>query len=147
MKVEKDYEEFLELLNAHEVKYCVVGAFALAFHARPRYTKDLDVFIEPASDNAGKIIRVIKEFGFESINLTEKDFEKVDQIIQLGYEPVRIDLLTSISGCDFKEVWDNKVISKYGNVEVNFIGKVELLKNKRASGRKQDLADIDTIEE
>ena len=147
MKVEKDYEEFLELLNAHEVKYCVVGAFALAFHARPRYTKDLDVFIEPASDNAGKIIRVIKEFGFEGINLTEKDFEKVDQIIQLGYEPVRIDLLTSISGCDFKEVWDNKVISKYGNVEVNFIGKVELLKNKRASGRKQDLADIDTIEE
>jgi hypothetical protein len=147
MKVERDYEEFLELLNVHDVKYCIVGAFALAFHARPRYTKDLDIFINPTPDNASKVIRVLKEFGFEDINLTEKDFEKEDQVIQLGYEPVRIDLLTSITGCTFNEVWENKVVSKYGSTRVNFIGKRELIKNKRSSGRKQDLADLDVIEE
>ena len=109
MKTEKDYKKFLELLNNNQVKYCIVGSYAFAFHAKPRYTKDLDILIEPTKDNAAKIITVLKEFGFESLNIEEDDFLNENQIIQLGYEPLRIDILTSISGCTFPEVWSNKV--------------------------------------
>ena len=97
MKVEKDYEEFLKLLNKNRVKYCVIGSFALAIHAKPRYTKDIDILIEPEEKNSSAILRTLRQFGFSSIEITEKDFLKSDQIIQLGYEPVRIDLLTRIS--------------------------------------------------
>ena len=101
MKTEKDYEEFLELLNKHKVRYCIIGAFALAFHARPRYTKDLDILVESSVDNATKLLTALDEFGFGSLNLAVEDFSTKGNIIQLGYEPVRIYLLTSIKGLDF----------------------------------------------
>lgn len=147
MKTEKDYEEFLELFNTNNVRYCIIGSFALAVHAKPRYTKDMDILVEPEESNSSAVIQALREFGFESTDLTEKDFLIQDQVIQLGYEPVRIDLLTSISGCTFAEVWENKVTTRYGRVKANFIGKRELIKNKRASGRKQDLADLQLLEE
>lgn len=142
-RVEKDYEEFLRLLKKHDVRYCIVGAYAVAYHAIARYTKDLDIFVEPQQDNARRLLRAIEEFGFTG--LTEKDFITPGVIIQLGYEPVRIDIVTSIDGCTFAEVWKNRVTGRYGTTEVYFIGLDELLKNKRASGRKQDEADLEIL--
>jgi len=93
MKVEKDYEEFLELLNNNNVRYCIIGSFALAVHAKPRYTKDMDILVESEESNSSAVIKTLRAFGFESPDLTERDFLIQDQVIQLGYEPVRSDLL------------------------------------------------------
>ncbi|MBE0426633.1 MAG: hypothetical protein IBX72_08300 [Nitrospirae bacterium] len=144
-KVEKDYRELLELFNKHKVKYCIVGAFAVAFYAIPRYTKDLDILIEPTRANGRRILRALKEFGFGMLNLSADDFAHEGRIIQLGYEPVRIDILSSIDGCTFTEVWKNKTKGYYGNEAVYFIGIEDLIKNKRVSKRKQDRADIDIL--
>jgi hypothetical protein len=145
MKTEKDYEEFLGLLNKNSVKYVIVGAFALALYSKPRYTKDLDILIEPEKENATKLINVLHTFGSENINIRKEDLTKKDQILQLGYDPVRIDILTSIAGCSFEEVWNNKLKEKYGKTLVNFIGKKELIKNKKTLGRKQDIADLELL--
>ena len=142
MKTEKDFEELLRLFNTNKVRYCIVGAYAVAFHAEPRYTKDMDIFVEPDRNNAGKIIKSLKEFGFGSLSLEEKDLIRKGKIIQLGYEPLRIDLLTSIDGCAFKEVWAGRAIGVYGKQKAIFIGLNELIKNKKKSGRKQDGVDI-----
>ena len=146
MRVEKDYEEFLKLLNKNRIKYCIVGAYAVGFHARPRYTKDIDILIEVSKTNARKMIQALNEFGFSGLKLSEDDFLKEGLIIQLGYEPVRIDLLTSISGCSFKEIWNHKKFGDYGDEKVIFIGKAELIKSKKAAGRKQDEADLEILQ-
>jgi len=145
MKVEKDYEELLRLFNKNNVKYCIVGAYAVAFYAVPRYSKDMDILIEPDVKNAKRIIKSLNEFGFKCLELTEKDFSQEGKIIQLGYEPVRVDIVTSIEGCDFKEVWKNKTCGRYGAQKVFFIGVDELIKNKKVSGRKQDEIDLDVL--
>ena len=98
MRIEKDYEELLGLLNKHKVKYCIVGAYAVAFHKKPRYTKDIDIFVEPSVENGKKIVDALNEFGFESLHLSENDFAEKGRIIQLGYEPVRVDIITEIAG-------------------------------------------------
>lgn len=144
-RVEKDYEELLRLFNKHKVKYCIVGAFAVAFYAKPRYTKDMDIMIEPSVENAERIINALNEFGFRSLELSNEDFSKEGKIIQLGYEPVRVDILTSIEGCDFEEVWKNKIKGRYGKEWVYFIGLDELIKNKRISKRKQDKVDLEIL--
>jgi hypothetical protein len=144
-KVEKDYEELLRLFNKYKVKYCVVGAFAIAFYSIPRYTKDMDILVEPSTQNGEKIVNALKKFGFGTLKLSAIDFAQKGNIIQLGYEPVRIDLLTSIDGCTFENVLKNKTKGRYGNEKVYFIGARELIKNKRASKRKQDEADIEVL--
>jgi len=146
MKTEKDYEEFLKLLNKNKVRYVIVGAFALALYSKPRYTKDLDILIEPEEKNVKKLMNVLHKFGFKNINIKKEDLTKKGQILQLGYEPVRIDIITSIAGCSFEEVWNNKFKEKYGKTLVNFIGKKELIKNKKAISRKQDIADLELLE-
>ncbi|MFZ2602849.1 MAG: hypothetical protein WAX79_02470, partial [Candidatus Omnitrophota bacterium] len=98
MKREKDYEDLLRLFNKHKVRYCIVGAFAVAFYALPRYTKDMDILVNPGIDNGRRIVNALKEFGFKSLKLTEEDFSREGKLVQLGYEPVRVDLITSISG-------------------------------------------------
>jgi len=118
-----------------------VGAYAVAFYAKPRYTKDMDIFVEPDKDNAHRIIKSLAEFGFKSLALEEKDLIRKGKIIQLGYEPVRIDLITSIEGSDFQEVWKNRAIGTYGKQKAFFIGFDELIKNKKKSSRKQDSVD------
>jgi hypothetical protein len=144
-RIEKDYEELLKLFNKHKVKYCIVGAFAVAFHAVPRYTKDMDLFVEPSVRNSRRILKALTEFGFGTLELSADDFSQDKRIIQLGYEPVRIDIITSIEGCTFDEIWKNKVKGKYGKEDVNFIGLNELIKNKRVLKRKQDKVDIDIL--
>ena len=147
MNVQKDYEELLRLFNANSVRYCLVGAYALAFHVRPRYTKDIDLFVEATVENGKNIINSLEQFGFSDMDLSEKDFAKEGQIIQLGYEPVRIDILTSIDGVMFEDVWKNKIEGKYGSEKVYYISRNDLIKNKEASKRKQDEADLQLLRE
>ena len=145
MRVEKDYEELLKLLNKNKVRYCVVGAYAVAFYATPRYTKDMDIFIKPCIENAHRVIKTLNEFGFKRLKLKEKDISRKGKIIQLGYEPVRVDIMTSIEGCSFEEAWKTKISATYGRQKIFFIGINELLKNKRTSKRKQDKIDLDIL--
>jgi hypothetical protein len=145
MRTEKDYEEFLELLNKHNVRYCVIGSYALAFHARPRYTKDIDILIEASPENAKKLLAALKEFGFGSLNLTIEDFTEEGKIVQLGCEPVRIDIITSIKGLDFSDIWKDKVIGSFGSQEINFIDRQNLIKSKKISNRTQDRADLELL--
>ncbi len=145
MKTEKDYEEFLELLNKHEVRYCIIGSYALAFHAKPRYTKDIDILVEASEENAGKLLDALDEFGFAALGLTAEDFAEEGKIIQLGYEPVRIDIMTSLEGMDFSEIWRERVQGPYGKQTVNFINRRHLIISKQRSNRTQDKADLELL--
>jgi hypothetical protein len=145
MKIEKDYEELLKLFNKNKVKYCIIGAYAVAFYAKPRYTKDLDILIKADFKNGKRIVEALNEFGFKSLNLSEKDFSLKDRIIQLGYEPLRVDILTSIQGCSFEQVWKNKKTGIYGKEKVFFIGIDELIKNKKILKRKEDKVDLNIL--
>jgi hypothetical protein len=145
VKTEKDYEEFLALLNRHDVRYCIIGSYALAFHAKPRYTKDLDILIDASSENAEKLLRALKDFGFGSLDLSATDFTGENNIIQLGYEPVRIDILTSLKGLQFSDIWQSRVQGAYGNQTVNYIGRRHLIHSKQLSNRTQDKADLELL--
>lgn len=145
MKVEKDYEDLLKLFNKNKVKYCIVGAYAVAFYARPRYTKDMDILIEPEVKNAEKIVKALNEFGFKNCGLQVKDFTEKGRIIQLGYEPIRVDIITSILKVDFEDIWKNKKKGVYGNQKVFFIALKDLIKIKKISNRKQDQADLEIL--
>lgn len=146
MRVEKDFREFIELLNKNDVHYLIIGGYAFSFYAQPRFTKDIDILIEQSRENAQKILDCIKDFGFSDLDLTEEDFLEKGQVIQLGAAPLRIDILTSIKRMNFKKLWRNRVVGHYGSIEVNFISKKDLIRCKRKSGRKQDLADIEKLE-
>jgi len=147
VKTEKDYEEFLALLNKYNVKYCIIGAFAFAFHVEPRYTKDIDILIEASDENAGKVLQALHEFGFGSLKLVPSDFSTPGRIIQLGYEPVRIDIITSIQGLDFADIWENRIQGPYGEQTVNFIDRKNLIKFKKISSRSQDKTDLERLQE
>ncbi|HBG27338.1 MAG: hypothetical protein A2Y10_13620 [Planctomycetes bacterium GWF2_41_51] len=146
MEIQKDYKELLELFNAHKVEYLVVGGFALAFHGAPRFTGDIDLLVKPDVENAKKILAALNDFGFASLNFTEADFLKLENIIQLGYPPFRIDIIMSITGVDWQTAANGKVAGKYGDVDIFFLGKQEFIVNKKASGRLKDLADIEAID-
>jgi len=147
MEVQEDFREFLELLNAHEVQFLIVGAYALAFHGAPRFTGDIDVFVKPDNANAKRIINALADFGFSSLDLTINDFKDQNKVIQLGLPPVRIDIITSISGVTWEEADASKEPGLFGDVSVSYIGKKQFITNKRATGRKKDLADIEALGE
>jgi hypothetical protein len=142
----QDFKEFIQFLNANQVRYLIVGGYAVAIHGHPRYTKDLDIWIEMSSDNATNIIKALNEFGFGSLGLKNQDFLTPDQIIQLGYPPHRIDILTTIDGVDFASCYPSKIDIIIDNIVVNFIDLNNLKKNKKASGRLQDLADLENLQ-
>jgi hypothetical protein len=146
MKLVKDFEEFIELLNKNEVKYLVVGGYAFAIHAYPRFTNDIDFFILSTTSNANKIVSVLIEFGFDTTSFSPEDLLIKDKVIQLGEPPYRIDLLTSIDGVDFDDAWQRKITSRYGDQVLYFISKEDLIRNKKASGRKKDLDDLNELE-
>jgi len=135
----------LKLLNKHKVRYVIVGAYAVAFYARPRYTKDMDILVEPEIENGRRVVAALCEFGFGELGLKEEDFSKEGRVVQLGYEPVRIDLITSIDGCTFLEVWKKKEVGRYGEEPIFFIGINELIKNKERTNRKQDETDLEIL--
>ncbi len=140
-----DFKEFVELLNKNDVLYLIVGGYAVGIHGHPRYTGDLDIWLLPEKENAKRVMNVINKFGFGSLNIKEEDFLKEGWIIQLGYPPLRIDLLTSIDGVEFEECFVNKKLVELDGLSINFIGYQDLIKNKKASGRHQDLGDIENL--
>ena len=145
MELYPDFKELLELLNAHEVDYLIVGGYALALHGAARFTGDLDIYLNTHPDNASKILDVLNEFGFGSLNLSEKDFTKDNNIIQLGVPPVRIDFVTSIDGVKWETAWKNRIQGEWADVPVCYLGRDDFIANKRASGRMKDLADIESL--
>lgn len=140
-----DFEEFFRLLNVHKVKYLVVGGYAFAVHAFPRFTNDLDIWIETDVKNAEKILQVLHDFGFKELEVTIEDLTNPDRIIQLGYPPLRIDLLTDIDGVDFSTAWGNKDSSSYGKQKINIINRELFIRNKLASGRQKDKEDLEKL--
>jgi hypothetical protein len=147
MEVQEDFKELLELFNVRKVKYLIVGGYALAYHGAPRYTGDIDIFVKPDTENALCILKALNEFGFGSVDLKEEDFQSPNKVVQLGYPPVRIDIITSISGVSWDQAFKEREKGKYGNVPVYFIGREHYILNKRASGRKKDLADLEALGE
>ncbi len=143
----QDFKEFIQLLNDNQVKYLVIGGYAVAVHGYPRYTKDIDVWIEMSLENAEKLMVALTEFGFGSLGLTTEDFQTSDQIIQLGYPPNRIDLITTPDGIDFETCYQAKIEVIIDNIPVSFIDLDNLRKNKQASGRLQDLADLENLQD
>lgn len=125
----------------------IVGAYALAFYGAPRYTGDIDILVKPSIENAQKILTALAEFGFGSLNLTANDFLEPGYVIQLGMPPVRIDILTSITGVSWEDADNGKTGGQYDDLNVYYLGKVEYKKNKLATGRKKDLADLELIGE
>ncbi len=147
MEVQKDFRELLELFNEHKVEYLIVGGYALAFHGVPRYTGDIDIFVKPDTENALRILKALDEFGFGSLDLKEEDLRSPNKVVQLGYPPVRIDIITSISGISWDEAYEERDKGRYGDVTVYYIGLKHYILNKRASGRKKDIADLETLGE
>ena len=145
MKLGKDLREFIELLNSLKVDYIVVGGHAVAFHGHPRFTGDIDLLVRLSPENSERLIDAVKKFGLEDFGLSAADFMQPGLIVQLGHPPNRIDLLTSISGVDFDEAWDNKIGGDLDGLPVFYLGWDSLLKNKRASGRDKDLADVSRL--
>jgi hypothetical protein len=141
----KDFREFLELLSAHEVRYLVIGGFAVAFHGYPRFTGDFDIWIDRTLENAERMRKVFDEFGFSSLNIRLEDLTSPNRILQLGYPPVRIDILTSADGVDFDVCFEERITSIIDDVAIHFIDLDNLRKNKRAVGRIQDLADLENL--
>ncbi len=145
MALSQDLKEFLQLLETHQVEYLVVGGFAVAAHGHPRYTKDIDLWVRPSAENARKLVNCLQEFGFASFGIKAEDFLEPDVVIQLGHPPNRIDLLTQPSGVDFEAFYSNRVRTLLEGVPVNLIDLESLKANKRASGRHQDLADLENL--
>ena len=147
MEAQKDFKELLELFNRHNVEYIIVGSYALAFHGAPRFTGDIDILVHSSSENSQRILSALTDFGFGSLNLTIDDFQKPGSIVQLGYPPIRIDIMTSITGVTWEEANKGKQTSLYGNTPVFFLGREQYIANKRATGRKKDLADLEALGE
>lgn len=140
-----DFEDFIKLLNTLSVNYMVVGGYALAFHGKPRNTGDLDIWIEISESNAKKLLQVLDDFGFGDLNFKKEDFTKPGYLTQIGYPPLRIDILNNIDGVEFKDAFPNSKLLKTENLEIRFIGLKDFIQNKSASGRPQDLVDIQEI--
>ena len=147
METQPDFRELLVLFNAHHVEYLIVGGYALAFHGAPRFTGDLDIFVQPDAVNAQRILTALAAFGFASVGLTPSDFERPDQVVQLGVPPVRIDLITSITGVSWDEAWAGRIAGRYGDIPVHYIGSEQFVANKRATGRTKDVADLEVLGE
>lgn len=144
--MDKDLKELLSVFNAHRVKYVIIGGYAIAIHAQPRATGDLDVFIESSPSNACAVYEALAEYGAPLQGVTAKDFEDTHSFFQIGISPVRIDIINRIDGVEFGPVWEAS--SEYlvdGEVRARYISADHLVANKLASGRPQDLADVDAI--
>ncbi|MCU0389493.1 MAG: nucleotidyltransferase [Thermoflexibacter sp.] len=146
MVLNEDFKEFIKLLNDNGVKYLIVGGYAVALHGYPRYTKDLDFWIWIDRENAEKTVKSLKEFGFASLGLTAEDFLDPENIVQLGYPPNRIDLITDLTGLTFEDSYRNRKEVDFEGIKINFISVDDLITNKKKAGRLQDLADAEKLE-
>jgi len=142
----QDFKEFVVSLNDNQVRYLVIGGYAVSLHGYPRYTKDIDIWIDMSPENARRMVEAMEQFGFGSLGLQADDFQAPDQIIQLGYPPNRIDLITTPPGVEFEPCYTSRVEVEIDDVKVNFIDLEHLKQNKRAAGRLQDLADLENLQ-
>lgn len=147
MHLDPNFLEFIGLLNEHDVRFLVVGGYAVALHGHPRYTADLDVWVWIDPDNADAVLAALDDFGFGEVGLTQDDFLRPEHVVQLGYPPLRIDVLTSLDGVEFDSTHEHRVEVVVDGVPVPFIGLEDLRRNKRAMGRHQDLADLEALDE
>jgi hypothetical protein len=145
MDLPSDFKELLELFNARKVEYLIVGGYALAFHGAPRYTGDIDLFVKPTPENATLILAALEEFGLGSLDLSVEDFVGPNKVVQLGVPPVRVDIITSVSGVSWEKADVGKVLGRYAETPVFFISREDFLANKRATGRAKDAADIEAL--
>jgi len=146
MKLSPDFSEFLESLDVEGVRYLLVGGYALAAHGLPRFTKDIDIWMSCDGDNADRMMRALKRFGFGSLSLTREDLMDPHGIVQLGYPPLRIDILGGISGVEFESAWTRRIVVLWENRSIPVIDRNDLIANKKASGRLRDLADVEDLE-
>jgi hypothetical protein len=141
-----DFVDLLRAFVAADVRFLVVGAYALALHGRPRATGDLDVWVEATAENADRVMRALEAFGAPLANVSADDFAREGVTYQIGVPPGRIDILTELTGLAFAEAWPDRVRRAFGDVEVDFIGRAAFIRNKRATGRLKDLADLEGLE-
>jgi len=134
------------LLNSKKIEYLVIGGYAVGYHGYPRATGDLDIWIAINEQTAVKMVDVLKEFGFDPPELKKELFLIKQKVIRMGVPPMRLEILTSIDGVNFKDCFYNRIVADFGDFKVNFISKGDLLINKRASGRPQDLVDFDKLQ-
>jgi len=146
MQISTDLREFIALLNSNAVEYLIVGAYAVGWHGYPRYTGDLDILVRVGQKNAERLIAALNKFGFGSLAPDTDTFLKEDVIVQLGRPPHRIDLLTSISGVAFDEAWNTRESGNIDGIEVAFIGRDALIRNKKSTGRAKDLGDAEELD-
>ena len=146
MILNQDFKEFIQSLNENDVQYLIVGGYAVSFHGHPRYTKDLDIWIRIDKHNAGKVVQALDQFGFASLKLASADFLEPDTVIQLGYPPNRIDLLMGLAGVDFDSCHRDRIEAEIDGIVLPFIDLPNLRNNKKATGRLQDLADLENLE-
>ncbi len=147
MHLSRDFSEFIAFLFDRNVRFLVVGGYAVAAHGHPRYTGDLDVWIAIDAANVHSLLRALDDFGFGSLGLTDADFLSPGRVVQLGYPPLRIDLLTSVDGVAFAECYDRRADVTLDGQRVPFIGLSDLRRNKSAAGRPQDIADLHALED
>lgn len=141
----RDFQDFLRLLNVNAIRYVVIGGYAVAYHGYVRYTGDLDVFVELSANNASRLVSALREFGFDLPQLKPSLFLRKGRIVRLGYEPMRLEILNEIDGVSFEQCYRHRRRSRVGNLRINFIALPQLLRNKRASGRQKDLADVEAL--
>ncbi len=146
--VNRDFRDLLAAFVAHDVRFLVVGAYAVTFHARPRFTKDLDVWVEPTTANAPRVVRALASFGapLTAHGVSETDFQRPGIVYQMGIVPNRVDILTAVDGLQFAPCWERRSHSMYGDVPVAYLSKADLIVNKRTVGRPQDLEDVKALE-
>ncbi len=145
MNIQQDFKELLELLEKHNVDYMIVGGYAVAFHGFPRFTKDIDIFFSTAPENIEQIIEALTEFGFPKTELKSELFLAEGDLITFGVAPVRVDFINKIDGVDYPNARKRRVRGKYGDNEVYFIGKEDLLQNKKSTTRAKDKADVEEL--
>jgi predicted nucleotidyltransferase len=145
IRLPPDFKEFLKLLKEHDVRYLLIGGYAVGFHGYPRATADMDIWVAIHPENAERIVAVLKAFGFDLPELTPQLFLKEKQIIRMGVPPVKLELSTSISGVEFDSCYERRIVAELDGVEVNLIGLNDLKINKKASGRSKDITDLENL--
>lgn len=141
-----DFKDLLRLFAKHEVRYLVVGGYAAMHYSQPRFTKDLDLWLEPTQDNASRVMRAFAEFGMPLLDVTQEDFAQESFQYMIGRAPVLFDFLTSLPGLGFTACWEGRVTDEEEGFPIHYLGREDLIRAKRAAGRLQDLADIEDIE-
>lgn len=145
MNIQPDFEDFLRLLETHQVEYMIVGGYAVAFHGYPRFTKDIDIYYSPTAENVPRLQRALIEFGFGKESVPLKSLATTGNVIAIGVPPIRIDLLNRIDGVSFEKATASTVRGSYGTIDVNFIGLEDLILNKSSTTRSKDKADVEEL--